>query len=100
MLLVIVTRVGEDSFLRQVIRSVEDTRALKPSVLHLVDLVLQVYTPVVLLISSGAALFWIFGPMLAGGGPDFHRAMFLGLSVLVMGYPCTVGISAPLSIVR
>ena len=100
MLLVTVTRVGQDSFLRQVIRGVEDARALKPGVLHLVDRVLQVYTPVVLLISSGAALFWIFGPMLAGGGPDFHRAMFAGLSVLVMGYPCAVGISAPLSIVR
>jgi cation transport ATPase len=28
------------------------------------------------------------------------RAVFAGLSVLVMGYPCAVGILAPLSIVR
>lgn len=99
-LLVRVTVVGEESFLRQVIRSVEDARALKPGVLHLVDRVLRVYTPVVLLTAAAATLFWLLVPMIGGGAPDLQRAMFAGLSVLVMGYPCAVGISAPLSIVR
>lgn len=99
-LLVRVTVVGEESFLRQVIRSVEDARALKPGLLHLVDRVLQVYTPLVLLTAAGATLFWLVGPLIVGSSPDLQRAMFAGLSVLVMGYPCAVGISAPLSIVR
>jgi heavy metal translocating P-type ATPase len=99
-LLVRVTVVGEESFLRQVIRSVEDARALKPGLLHLVDRVLRVYTPLVLLTAVGATLFWLLGPMVVGSPPDLQRAMFAGLSVLVMGYPCAVGISAPLSIVR
>lgn len=99
-LLVRVTVVGEESFLRQVIRSVEDARALKPGVLHLVDRVLRVYTPLVLLAAAGATIFWLVFPMLNGASPDVQRAMFAGLSVLVMGYPCAVGISAPLSIVR
>ncbi len=94
------TAVGEESFLRQVIRSVEDARALKPGVLHLVDRVLRVYTPLVLLTAVGATLFWLFGPALVGREADLQRAVFAGLSVLVMGYPCAVGISAPLSIVR
>ena len=98
--LIRVTAVGEESFLRQVIRSVEDARALKPGLLHLVDRVLKVYTPVVLLTSVAAALFWIVFPMIMRSSPDLQRAMFAGLSVLVMGYPCAVGISAPLSIVR
>ena len=99
-LLVRATAVGEESFLRQVIRSVEDARALKPGLLHLVDRVLRVYTPLVLLTAAAATLFWLIVPMIGGGSPDVQRAMFAGLSVLVMGYPCAVGISAPLSIVR
>jgi heavy metal translocating P-type ATPase len=99
-LLIRVTAIGEESFLRQVIRSVEDARALKPGLLHLVDRVLKIYTPIVLLTALAAALFWILFPMLTGSSPDIQRAMFAGLSVLVMGYPCAVGISAPLSIVR
>lgn len=58
-LLVRVSAVGEESFLRQVIRSVEDARALKPGLLHLVDRVLRVYTPLVLLTAVAAALFWL-----------------------------------------
>ncbi len=99
-LLVRATVVGEESFLRQVIRSVEDARALKPGLLHLVDRVLRVYTPFVLVTAAAATLFWLLAPLVDGGAPDIQRAMFAGLSVLVMGYPCAVGISAPLSIVR
>ena len=99
-LLVRVTAVGAESFLQRVAREVEDARALKPGLLHLVDRVLVVYTPTVLTIAALATLGWIVVPWLLGSAPDLQRAVFAGLSVLVMGYPCAVGISAPLSIVR
>lgn len=99
-LVVRVTRIGKESFLQRVISEVEDARALKPGLLHLVDRILLVYTPLVLTIALAAFLGWAFLPQLFGFAPDLQRAIFAGLSVLVMGYPCAVGISAPLSIVR
>jgi Cu+-exporting ATPase len=99
-LLVKVTAAGEESFLAQVVRSVEDARALKPGILHLVDRILRVYTPVVLSISVLALLGWLVGSWVFTGHVDTERAVFAALSVLVMGYPCAVGIAAPLSIVR
>ena len=99
-LLVEVTRVGEASFLSQVARQVEEAQALKPGLLHLVDRVLRVYTPTELAVSALAAAGWLFGSLIFAGAVDIERAVFAGLSVLVMGYPCAVGISAPLSIVR
>ncbi|HXF66455.1 MAG TPA: cation-translocating P-type ATPase [Burkholderiales bacterium] len=99
-LLVRVTAVGEESFLYRVAREVEDARALKPGILHLVDRVLRVYAPLVLAVALLAALGWSLGSYLLAGYADLERAVFAALSVLVMGYPCAVGISAPLSIVR
>jgi Cu+-exporting ATPase len=99
-LLVEATKVGTDSFLAQVVRHVEDARALKPGILHLVDRVLRVYTPTVLVVSAVALTGWLLGSWLLAGEPDVRRAVFAGLGVLVMGYPCAVGIAAPLAIVR
>lgn len=99
-LLVRVTAMGEESFLQRVARQVEDARALKPGILHLVDRILRVYTPTVLLIAALAFAGWMLGSFFITGQADLGRAVFAALSVLVMGYPCAVGISAPLSIVR
>jgi len=99
-LLIRVTAVGEQSFLQQVIRHVEDARALKPGILHLVDRILKVYAPLVLIASALAFVGWLGGSYLLTGHVDLQRAAFAALSVLVMGYPCAVGIAAPLSIVR
>lgn len=99
-LLVEATRIGADSFLAQVVRHVEDARALKPGILHLVDRVLRIYTPTVLIVAAAALVGWLAGSWLLTGEPDVRRAVFAGLGVLVMGYPCAVGIAAPLAIVR
>jgi Cu+-exporting ATPase len=99
-LLIEVTAVGAESFLAQVIHHVEDARALKPGLLHLVDRVLRAYTPTVLIVAATALIGWLLGSFLLTGTAALERAVFAGLSVLVMGYPCAVGISAPLSIVR
>ena len=99
-LLVRVTAVGKESFLNQVIRQVEDARALKPGLLHLVDRILRIYTPAVLSLAVLAFIGWLAGAWFLAGRMDLQRAVFAGLSVLVMGYPCALGISAPLSIVR
>lgn len=99
-LLVKVTIMGKDTFLQQVIRHVEDARALKPGLLHLVDRILIVYTPAVLSIAGLSLVGWTLGAALIAGQMDVQRAVFAALSVLVMGYPCAVGIAAPLAIVR
>ncbi len=99
-LLVRATTVGADSFLSQVVRHVEDARALKPGILHLVDRVLRLYTPTVLIVAGLSLVGWLVGSGLITGEVDVRRAVFAGLGVLVMGYPCAVGIAAPLAIVR
>jgi Cu+-exporting ATPase len=99
-LLVRVTRVGEESFLRQVARHVEEAKALKPGIIELVDRVLKYYVPVVLTLSLGAYLFWVGVPLLLGAGPLYSRAIYAAVTVLVMGYPCALGMATPLALIR
>ncbi|MGQ0523102.1 MAG: heavy metal translocating P-type ATPase [Betaproteobacteria bacterium] len=99
-LLLHVTKVGEESFLSQVARQVEEARALKPGILALVDRVLQVYVPGVLVFAGGALLAWTLGAWLFTGAPDWDRAIFAALAVLVMGYPCALGMATPLAMIR
>ena len=99
-LLVRVSRVGEDSFLSKVARQVEEARALKPGVLVLVDRILQVYVPVVLGFAAAAFLAWTLGAWWILGEPMGTRAVFASLAVLVMGYPCALGMATPLAMIR
>lgn len=59
-----------------------------------------IYTPAVLGIAALSLVGWILGASALAGQGDVRRAVFAALSVLVIGYPCAVGIAAPLAIVR
>ncbi len=99
-LLVEVSRVGEDTFLQQIVRNIEDARALKPGVVDLVGRVLKVYIPSVMALAVLAGVFWVVVPAVLGDGPDVNRALFATLGVLIMAYPCAMGMAAPLALVR
>ncbi len=99
MLTIRVTRTGEQSFLRQVARHVEEAKAMKPGIIVLVDRVLRFYVPAILGVAGLAFLFWSLAPI-AGGGPGWVRAIYAGVTVLVMGYPCALGMATPLALVR
>ncbi|WP_435099652.1 heavy metal translocating P-type ATPase [Arhodomonas sp. AD133] len=99
-LLIRVTRVGEDSFLQQVARHVEEAKALKPGIIVLVDRVLLYYVPTVLTVSGAALLVWSLAPLAWGAGPQWVTAIYAAVTVLVMGYPCALGMATPLALIR
>ena len=94
------TRTGEDSFLYQVARHVEEAKAMKPGIIVLVDRVLLRYVPAVLMISLGALLFWGMVPDAWSAEPHWVRAIYAAVTVLVMGYPCSLGMATPLALIR
>ncbi len=99
-LLVRVTRVGEESFLQQVARHIQEARALKPGILLLLDRILKYFVPGVLVVGVAAFAFWSLGGWLTWGIPDWERAGLAALAVLVMGYPCALGMATPLAMIR
>jgi P-type Cu+ transporter len=94
------TRVGRESFLQQVARYIREARALKPGVIQLADRILKYFVPGVLAFAAGAFLFWTAGAWLFTGNADLIRATYAALAVLVMGYPCALGMATPLAMIR
>jgi Cu+-exporting ATPase len=99
-LLVEVTATGEDAFLQQVARQIEEARAMKPGIIQLADRILKYFVPGVLVIGAASFLFWTAGPMLLGDAPNVQRGAFAALAVLVLGYPCALGMATPLALIR
>jgi len=99
-LLVAVTATGEDAFLNQVAREVDEARATKPGIVQLADRVLRYFVPGVLAIAGLSFAFWLVAPLAWGGPPDVQRGAFAALAVLVLGYPCALGMATPLALIR
>jgi len=99
-LVVEVTKVGEETFLQQVARQIEEARAMKPGLLQLVDKVLKYYVPGVIAFAGLAMLIWTLGSWLMTGSLHPVRALFAMLAVFVMGYPCALGMATPLAMIR
>ncbi|MCK6469667.1 MAG: heavy metal translocating P-type ATPase [Candidatus Brocadia sinica] len=99
-LIVKVMRVGEESFLQQVARHIEEARALKPGIIQLVDKILKYYVPGVLICAILGITIWTVGAWLVTGEVNLTRGIFAALAVLVMGYPCALGMATPLAMIH
>jgi heavy metal translocating P-type ATPase len=99
-LVVRATKIGKESFLQQIARHIQEARALKPSIIQIVDRILIYFVPGVLAFAGLAILIWTVGAWLVTGQPDVIRATYAALAVLVMGYPCALGMATPLAMIR
>ena len=86
------TRVGEDTTLAQIIRTISDAAATKAPIARIADRVAGIFVPVVIVI----ALVTLAGWMLAGR--DFGFAIARAISVLVISCPCALGLATPVAI--
>jgi Cu2+-exporting ATPase len=86
------TRVGEDTTLAQIIRTVSDAAATKAPLARIADKVSGVFVPAVI----GIAVLTMIGWLIAGRA--FPFAIARGISVLVISCPCALGLATPVAI--
>ena len=85
-------RVGEDTTLAQVIRTVEEAGGSKAPIARLADKIAGIFVPVVMGIAVLAFCTW----MVLGKGLEF--SLSIGISVLVISCPCALGLATPVAI--
>jgi Cu+-exporting ATPase len=87
-------RVGEDTLLAQIVRSVAEAQRSRAPVQKLVDRVAAVFVPVVVSIAALTFAIWA----LVGPEPSLAHALVSAVAVLIIACPCALGLATPMSI--
>lgn len=85
-----VTKVGEESFLSQIVRLMTHIAERKAPIELLADRLMNYYGPVVFAVAGAAFAAWA---LLSG---DLHDATLVLVTTVIMGYPCALGITTPM----
>ena len=89
----IVTKVGEDTALAQIIKLVEEAQGSKAPISKLADKIASVFVPVVIFLAVLSGAFWYFI-----GHESGVFALTISISILVIACPCALGLATPTSI--
>ncbi len=87
-------KVGKQTVLAQIIKTVREAQGSKAPVQRLVDKIAGIFVPVVLGIAILTFVVW----MLAGGENALTHALLASVSVLVIACPCALGLATPTAI--
>ncbi len=89
------TKVGNESFLAQIVAMVEAAQASRAPIQKMADMAVSYFVPVVLGISAITFAAWFFwGPP----GSALSFALVNAIAVLVVACPCAMGLATPTSI--
>ncbi|HWB62224.1 MAG TPA: heavy metal translocating P-type ATPase, partial [Chitinophagales bacterium] len=87
-------KIGRDTFLAQIIKTVQEAQGSKAPVQKLADKIAAVFVPAVLITALITFIAWL---AIAGIG-NLNMALVSALSVLVIACPCALGLATPTAI--
>lgn len=108
-----VTKVGEDSFLSQVLKLVQQAQGFKVPIQILADRITNWFVPTVVLLSTLSAVFWYFNyeklspflertrqllPWIMETKDPLSFSIFVFISTVVIACPCALGLATPMAL--
>ena len=87
-------KVGKDTLLAHIIKTVEQAQGSKAPVQNLVDKIAGIFVPVVMGIAILSFILW----MILGGDENLAHGLLAMVTVLVIACPCALGLATPTAI--
>ncbi|MCZ2140977.1 MAG: heavy metal translocating P-type ATPase [Bacteroidia bacterium] len=87
-------KVGEQTLLSQIIKTVKQAQASKAPVQKLVDKISGIFVPIVIGIATLTFVIWL----MLGNENAFTHALLAAVTVLVIACPCALGLATPTAI--
>jgi len=88
------TKVGDRTFLAQVIKLVQEAQGSKAPIQRLADKIAGIFVPIVILIAILTFTIWYF----LGPEPQLNFALLTFVAVLIIACPCALGLATPTAI--
>ncbi|HPB20457.1 MAG TPA: cation-translocating P-type ATPase [Bacteroidales bacterium] len=109
-----VEKVGEETFINQMIKLVEEAQSSKVPIQALADKITRYFVPIVLILAILSFVFWFFNyelylpflhkaanifPWIITGAGALSTAIFSFVATLVIACPCALGLATPMALV-
>jgi len=88
------TRVGSETLLAQIVRTVSEAQRSRAPIQRLADAVSVYFVPAVIVVAALTFLAWAF----LGPEPRLVYALVNAVAVLIIACPCALGLATPMSI--
>lgn len=104
------TDIGENTFLSQIVRMMEDVQMTKVPIQAFADRVTRIFVPTILALAALVFVLWLAAPGILGQVSDWagqylpwvaegltplSRALYAAIAVLVIACPCALGLATP-----
>ncbi len=110
-----VSKTGDETFLSQMIRLVQEAQGTKVPIQAVADKITSWFVPLVLLLAFISGLFWFFNfdrlqpfylasrnifPWILATSESFSFALFAFVATLVIACPCALGLATPMALIN
>jgi Cu+-exporting ATPase len=90
---IMVNKTGEESFISQIVKLIEEAQIRKPRIQRIIDRVTSYFVPIVISIAILTFIYWIIN------GRSLEFSLITMASVLVIACPCALGLATPIAII-
>lgn len=87
-------KVGKDTFLAQIIKTVEEAQGSRAPIQNIVDRIASVFVPIIVILSILTFAIWT----ILGHDNNISQGLLSAVTVLIIACPCALGLATPTAI--